>query len=128
MALGKIKADTLEHSTAGSLGTEFFVNGSSKHWISVTYNSGTPTNRDSLNVSSIADTAAGECTVTLSTAFNAATDYCWVSGTLNTSASQEQITCYTKAASNYKTYNYNSGGAGGIDPEGFYVVSIGDLA
>ena len=100
----------------------------SKHWISVTYSSGTPTNRDSLNVSGIVDTTGGECTVSFVSAFAAATDYCWTQGTLNTSASQEVITCYTKAASNYKTYNFNTGGAGGIDPEGFYVVSIGDLA
>ena len=35
MALGKIKADTLEHSTAGSLDTQFVVKGSAKafaHW------------------------------------------------------------------------------------------------
>ena len=32
MALGKIKADTLEHSTAGSLDTQFVVNGSAKSW------------------------------------------------------------------------------------------------
>lgn len=101
----------------------------SKHWISVTYDSGgTPTNRDSLNVSSIADTTGGECTVSFVSAFAAATDYCWVVGALNLIASQETITCYTKAASNYKTYNFNTNGAGGIDPEGFYVVSIGDLA
>ena len=33
MALGKIKADTLEHSTAGSLDTQYVVNGSAKAWI-----------------------------------------------------------------------------------------------
>ena len=33
MALGKIKADTLEHSTAGSLDTKFVVKGSAKVWI-----------------------------------------------------------------------------------------------
>ena len=32
MALGKIKADTLEHSTAGSLDTQYVVNGSAKAW------------------------------------------------------------------------------------------------
>ena len=30
MALGKIKADTLEHSTAGSLDTQYVVNGSAR--------------------------------------------------------------------------------------------------
>ena len=35
MALGKIKADTLEHSTAGSLDTQYVVNGSAKAWLSM---------------------------------------------------------------------------------------------
>ena len=124
--MSTVKANTLQ-STAGAA-TVLTGQEAPKHWISVTYNSGTPTNEHSLNVSSIADTAGGECTVTFSTAFSAATDYCWVSGTLNTNASQESITCYVKAASNYKSYNFNTSGAGGLDPEGFYVVSIGDLA
>jgi hypothetical protein len=33
MALGKIKADTLEHSTAGTVDTQYVVNGSAKAWI-----------------------------------------------------------------------------------------------
>ena len=33
MANGKIKADTLEHSTAGSLDTSYVVNGSAKAWV-----------------------------------------------------------------------------------------------
>jgi hypothetical protein len=33
MANGKIKADTLEHSTAGSLDTQYVVNGSAKAWV-----------------------------------------------------------------------------------------------
>ena len=100
----------------------------SKSWATVTYDSGTPTNDDGLNIASIADTAAGECTLTFTTSFGDAEDYCITTGTLNTSASQEQITIYTKATGNFKTYNYNSGGAGGIDPEAFYITCMGDLA
>ena len=32
MAFGTLKADTLTHSTAGSLATNFVVNGSAKAW------------------------------------------------------------------------------------------------
>ena len=32
MALGKIKADTLEHSTSGSVDTKYVVEGSAKAW------------------------------------------------------------------------------------------------
>lgn len=58
MALGKIKADTLEHSTAGSLDTKFVVNGSAKAWINYTLATST-TARDSFNISSLTDAGTG---------------------------------------------------------------------
>ena len=58
MALGKIKADTLEHSTAGSLDTSYVVNGSAKVWHH--YNqSGTLASVDSFDVSSATDSGVG---------------------------------------------------------------------
>jgi hypothetical protein len=55
---GKIVADTLEHSTAGSLTTDYVVNGSSKVWHH--YNqSGTLATVDSFNVSSATDSGVG---------------------------------------------------------------------
>ena len=68
MALGKIKADTLEHSTAGSLDTSYVVNGSAKAWVNINQ-TGTQAVRDSLNVSSISDTGTGRTQVTVSNAF-----------------------------------------------------------
>jgi hypothetical protein len=56
MALGKIKADTLEHSTAGTVDTQFVVDGSAKargQHAAGTLQSG------SLNHSSITDHATG---------------------------------------------------------------------
>ena len=35
MALGKIVADTLEHSTAGSIATNYVVEGSAKAWCNI---------------------------------------------------------------------------------------------
>ena len=58
MALGKIKADTLEHSTAGSLDTQYVVNGSSKAWAHIA--AGGASLSDSLNFSSIDDDGTGE--------------------------------------------------------------------
>ena len=57
MALGKIKADTLEHSTAGSLDTSYVVNGSAKAWFN--FNQDGPAVDNSLNVSSITDVGTG---------------------------------------------------------------------
>ena len=57
MALGKIKADTLEHSTAGSLDTQYVVNGSAKAYIR--FNAGTSIN-GSFNVASLTDDGTGD--------------------------------------------------------------------
>jgi len=91
MANGKIIADTLEHSTAGSLDTQYVVNGSAKAWLNINQTS-TQAIRDSFNVSSIADNGTGLTTVTVSSAF-ANNDYLATialrmqSGTSNTGSS-----------------------------------------
>ena len=55
---GTIAADTLTHSTAGSLGTQFVVNGSAKAWGNTSAN-GT-TIDDSFNIASLTDTGTGQ--------------------------------------------------------------------
>tara|TARA_B100000212_G_scaffold260614_2_gene200554 strand:+ start:4654 stop:5055 length:402 start_codon:yes stop_codon:yes gene_type:complete len=55
---GKIVADELEHSTAGSLNTQFVVNGSAKLWSTLDTDS-TVALFDSFNVSSITDDKTG---------------------------------------------------------------------
>ena len=55
---GKIIADTLEHSTAGSIATNYVVKGSAKAWINFN-GTGTVTIRDSLNVSALNDSGTG---------------------------------------------------------------------
>ena len=56
---GKIIADQIEHSTAGSLDTQYVVNGSAKVWVNFDGSSGT-TVRDSLNVTSVDDDGNGD--------------------------------------------------------------------
>ena len=55
---GKIIADTLEHSTAGSVTTDYVVNGSAKSWVNLN-GTGTIAIRDSLNVASLTDNGTG---------------------------------------------------------------------
>jgi hypothetical protein len=55
---GKIVADTLEHSTAGSIATNYVVNGSAKAWVSFN-GTGTIAVKDSLNISSLNDDGVG---------------------------------------------------------------------
>ena len=57
---GKIVADQLQHSTAGTVDTQFVVKCVAKHFINFDASSGTPTSLDSFNVSSITDTATGQ--------------------------------------------------------------------
>lgn len=59
MANGKIKADTLEHSTAGSLDTQYVVNGSAKAWNHFD-GTGTVAIDNSFNVSSLIDSSSGQ--------------------------------------------------------------------
>jgi hypothetical protein len=71
MANGTIAFDTLSTSgqidgTARSIDTDYLLNGSNKAWTNIQYNSSAPGILDSFNASSVADTTAGEYTVTLS--------------------------------------------------------------
>ena len=70
---GKIVADTLEHSTAGSLDTQYVVNGSAKAWINFN-GTGTIAARNSLNISSLSDAGTGDYDINISSSFTAA-DY-----------------------------------------------------
>lgn len=69
MALGKIKADTLEHSTAGSLDTQYVVNGSAKAWVNLN-GTGTIAARDSFNLSSLTDNGTGDISVNFSSSMS----------------------------------------------------------
>ena len=77
-SFGIIKADTLTHSTAGSLATNYVVEGSSKAWADVS-GSETPVLDDSLNVSSIDDSAVGDRNFNLTSALSN-TSYIILSG------------------------------------------------
>jgi len=72
---GKIVADTLEHSTAGSLSTQYVVEGSAKAWVNFN-GTGTIASRDSLNVSGLVDNGTGDYTVNFSNSMGN-TNYAW---------------------------------------------------
>ena len=75
---GTIAADTLTHSTAGSLTTDFVVNGSAKYWVDFN-GSGTVAVRDSLNHAGLVDGGEGIFTISYTNSFNNA-NYCAVGG------------------------------------------------
>ena len=65
---GKIIADTIETGAGADIPTSYVVNGSAKAWVNINGSSGTPIARDSLNVSSITDSATGRYAPVLTSA------------------------------------------------------------
>jgi len=59
--MSKVIADTIEHSTAGSLTTDYVVNGSAKAWANLD-GTGTIALRDSFNIASVTDGGTGKYT------------------------------------------------------------------
>ena len=64
---GTIIADTLTHSTAGSVTTDYVVNGSAKAWVNFN-GTGTIAIRDSFNVTSLDDNGTGNYDVNFTNA------------------------------------------------------------
>ena len=97
---GKIVADTLEHSTAGSLDTQYVVNGSAKAWSSLDSSGGsTTTQHGSFNVSSVLDDGTGQYGFNFTNNMNGAT-YSSV-GSCNDNSSYNCVTNWTGVPSAY---------------------------
>lgn len=61
MAYGKIVADQIQHSSEGTVGTQYVVSGVAKAWVNFN-GTGTPAINNSNNVSTLTDTATGQQT------------------------------------------------------------------
>ena len=66
---GTIIADTLTHSTAGSVTTDYVVNGSAKAWVNSNID-GTAAVLESFNISSLDDDGTGRATFHYTSAMN----------------------------------------------------------
>jgi len=119
---GKIIADTLEHSTAGSVTTDYVVNGSAKAWINFD-GTGTIAISDSFSISSISDGGTGVYTVTSSNAFSNA-NYATPSMTRNNYIVGKYGTVTTTAI---VVENRTNGGSETDSPY-VCVANLGDLA
>ena len=131
-SFGTIKADTLTHSTAGSLATNYVVNGTAKMFVAFNTRTSTSVNK-SLTVSSLTDSGTGNTTITFTSAMSAA-DYCQTMGmgdfgtTWTTSHALAATQDSHKTASQTK---FNTGGAVAQTASDLYengVVAHGDLA
>tara|TARA_B100001939_G_scaffold327763_1_gene322383 strand:+ start:301 stop:702 length:402 start_codon:yes stop_codon:yes gene_type:complete len=71
MAFGTLKADTLTHSTEGSVDTKYAVSGSGKVWVNFDGTQTSITARDSFNVSAMVDdSASGEYQIQFTSNFS----------------------------------------------------------
>jgi len=131
---GTIAADTLTHSTAGSLTTDYVVNGSAKVWINHDKN---PENtNDSFNVSSVTDVGIGVSTYNLTNSMSNANYTALISagggmsfatGKLFGSNGTNGVTAPTSSAFNQVTgYATNSGNV--TDADYNTAAVFGDLA
>ena len=125
---GKIVADTLEHSTAGSLDTQYVVNGSAKSWMNLN-GTGTIATRDTLNISSVTDNGTGIYTANLSSSMSDA-NYS-IGFTQGGANSVDIVKVYNastvQTASLFKLLSLTSGFAP-VDSNYLYTSVHGDLA
>ena len=124
---GKIIADTLEHSTAGSVTTDYVVNGSAKAWLNM---NASVTLQDSLNISSMTDNATGNFSSNFSNSFGNA--YYAPSGQAgwNTANTNARIVWTTHAAPTTSVHRFGVAVDTGTE-EDSYVMNetyMGDLA
>jgi hypothetical protein len=121
MALGKIKADTLEHSTAGSLDTQYVVNGSAKVWADFN-GSGTVSLNDSFNVSSLDDDGTGDYSLNFTSAMNSVNFCCTAMSSNNDRRNNADNT-----STELHIGTFNSSGVA-EDSDRVYGSATGDLA
>jgi|9_EtaG_2_1085328.scaffolds.fasta_scaffold18031_3 hypothetical protein len=133
-SFGTLKADTLTHSTAGSLATNFVVHGSAKGFVSFKGTS-TVTVHDSQNVSSVTDIDTGRYrpnfTNSMSNDTYSPAGGCFDSG--ETGSGGHFISLYTDGGSTMATGSLSVStrehvGGGRNDPTQVNITINGDLA
>jgi hypothetical protein len=118
---GTIVADDIQHSTAGSVGTEYVVNGSAKQW--GYFNGITNTINDSFNVSSLTDNSTGNYSLNFSNNMSNANYATSWAGTWNRQ--------YARGDANTTSYSRGKNGnfsASGSDTDHAMHIVVGDLA
>ena len=120
---GKIIADTLEHSTAGSIATNYVVDGSAKAWVAEL--NGSAVASASFNFSSFTDNGTDN-TATFTNAM--AAEYAVVSSAeeANTTPVPRFVMVFNRGASSFKMATYTDTGGFSSVPQ--HAIVQGDLA
>jgi hypothetical protein len=124
---GKIIADTLEHSTAGSIATNYVVNNIPKAYVNIN-GTGTIAIRSSNNAASITDNGTGNYTVTFTSAMDDAEYGANVTGATGDTASVAIGGRYTTSTASACNFSNAVAGVGGFDVSYTHVCINGDLA
>jgi hypothetical protein len=124
MAFGTLKADTLTHSTAGSLATNFVVQGTPNYRIQ--YNGSTNAVNDSLNNSSFTDNGTGDYTLAFTNSYTG-TSYSCVGANRSPGAVAGGPDQFDHSASSVRNYLFNSSIASYDGTQASVIIS-GDLA
>jgi hypothetical protein len=119
-SFGTLKADTLTHSTAGSLATNFVVQGSAKAWV---HGNSDATIDESLNTSSGTDNGTGNYTFTYTNSMSTANHVSV--GSTRTSSDQSTTMLLAAASTNIYSYDISSHSLEDRDP---LFIAAGDLA
>lgn len=132
---GKIVADTLEHSTAGSVSTQYVVEGSIKAWINFDGSSTGSVgdyDRDSFNCSVITDHGTGQFSLGFVSNFgNANYAGVGISGADGTTFSQARslfINTTSPTSSTFRIHTKQCDSGGNQNDPQIHVMVIGDLA
>ena len=112
MAFGTFKADTLTHSTAGSLATNFVVNGSAKAWS--IFDQVNDVTDDSFNISTITDRGTGSM-------------YGAYTNSMSSIAHAVMAATSPTAAGSMATNNTNRGSISTADTTGRYSMNTFDV-
>ena len=123
---GKIIADTLEHSTAGSIATNYVVEGSAKAWVHWN-GENTASIRDSFNFASLSDTGTGDYTFSYVTNQTDGTYSSVVSASRTSNAQGLIVSSTTFNTGDIDSIGINDGGAA-EDTENGCLIVHGDLA
>jgi len=123
---GTIVADDLQHSTAGSVGTEYVVNGVAKSWIDFV---GNPVSiADSFNYSSVTDNGTGNYTPNTSISMSSADYSCVFGGSYSGASDPRFMNAYQNAASSQRVRTANTSSGSALDWQHMQLANFGDLA
>lgn len=132
MAYGKIVADQIQHSSEGTVGTQYVVNGTVKMWVTHDANP-TVFIRDSLNNSSTSDEGVGLYHSALTNPMSSA-DFCKTgfaqreSGDTSSACGAAALKAEASNASQHRVFFYALNSFGAVDPNNCYYQAVGDLA